>query len=79
MRSTPCEGSCRSHPKLKPTYQDGQKSCRPCFLFLKTDEWFCPCCKKKLSCRGRSNKTQLERRKQKRLRGPKDRIEVQLT
>ena len=57
-----CKGICEKYSRLSPNYHDGKKSCRECGFFLVTQEVFCPCCKYPLACKGRANRTQLDRR-----------------
>ena len=52
-----CNGICESLEAHKVTtskkYQNGQKRCSVCYIFIETDNLRCPCCGVKLRTRPR--------------------------
>jgi hypothetical protein len=42
-----CKETCIRH-KASSRYGTGNKRCRTCDLFIKWDEFFCPCCSLRL-------------------------------
>ena len=55
-----CKGICIRHRALKPQgtgrYADGQKRCQVCQVFLKWENFWCPCCGYRLRTRPRNVK-----------------------
>ena len=55
-----CRGICIRHRALKPQgtgrYADGQKRCQVCQVFLKWENFWCPCCGYRLRTRPRNVK-----------------------
>ena len=55
-----CNGVCVRYKAKKPAsggrYENGQKRCQVCEVFLKTDEMWCPCCGLRLRSKPRNSK-----------------------
>jgi len=55
-----CKGICTRHKAQKPItggrYNNGQKRCQICEIFIETDKIHCPCCGLKLRTKPRNKK-----------------------
>lgn len=53
----PCNGVCQNFKAAKPAkggrYEDGQKRCQTCSVFVYYDGVYCPCCNIQLRCSSR--------------------------
>ena len=61
--SSECKGLCdiNRESQLKLGYKNGQKYCKKCEKYFLTDEIKCKCCKNKLRCSKKYNKTWKDR------------------
>lgn len=55
-----CNNICQNHKAKKPKhggrYEDGQKRCNSCDIYIKYDGLFCPCCNLRLRMSSRYTK-----------------------
>ncbi len=55
-----CNGVCENHKATKPAYggryEDGQKRCQTCQIFVYHDGFYCPCCNMRLRASSRNTK-----------------------
>ena len=55
-----CNGVCENYKATKPAYggryEDGQKRCQTCQIFVYHNGLFCPCCNMRLRTTSRNRK-----------------------
>lgn len=59
-----CKGICPRYKARKKhgigRYEDGQRRCQVCEMFINYDGLFCPCCGYRLRCKPRSTKYKIK-------------------